>query len=152
MKLVMAVSADGFVARGPDDNMMWTGKTDKFAFRLLTLSDGQPLFAGRRTAEAMPKLPGRELYSLSRSGLTLLEAYKQHPAGWLIGGPEVAVAALSMGLVGRAFICHVPEVLGHGISGQHILNLLPAEAPELTVKLDGYNIDVYTGAQQWPVK
>lgn len=40
LKLIMAVSADGFVSNGPDDHMDWTGPDDKKAFRLLTSVGG----------------------------------------------------------------------------------------------------------------
>ena len=93
MRLLMAVSADGFLARGPDDDMSWTGQTDKKLFRLLTLVDPL-LLAGATTAKLLPKLPGRTVVPLSRRGLALSDM--QSVDGWLIGGPTVAQEALRL--------------------------------------------------------
>lgn len=64
LKLIMAVSADGYLADGPNDGMSWTGKLDKLVFRLLT-SIGGPLGAGKRTFFDLPELKGREVICLT---------------------------------------------------------------------------------------
>lgn len=111
MKLIMAVSADGYVAKGPTDDMSWTGRADKHAFRLLT-SVGGVCAAGSRTFDQMPKLPGRELIRLTRhappnfddsSSMTLGRFAYLHPSGWLLGGPTVAQEAFELGMVDEAF-------------------------------------------------
>ncbi|QXN72350.1 dihydrofolate reductase [Rhodobacter phage RcSimone-Hastad] len=137
LKLVMAVSKDGFVSLGPDDDMLWTGPDDKRAFRLLT-SVGGVLGAGRKTFEQLPRLKGRRVYCIStRRGyiqnaeareamqapfldgpvsdeaayeqtLSLGQFAHQHPNGWLIGGQTVALDALGIGLVDQVFLCHAP--------------------------------------------
>lgn len=152
MRLVMAVSADGFVARGPDDDMTWTGPADKFVFKLLTLSSDSPLYAGGRTYDQMPPLKGRRLVRLSRGldGAKLHEAWLD-PLAWLIGGPEVAEQALAAGMVDRAFICRVPAVLGHGLSFESLGRHMPDE-PEQVLRLDGVEILVFTEGQKWPVR
>jgi dihydrofolate reductase len=111
LKLVMAVSADGFVARGPTDDMTWTGSTDKRVFRLLT-SVGGVLGAGRRTFEQLPKLEGRAVHMLTRdqsAGLTLEEFTSRYPDAWLIGGQGVALEALRSRLLDQAFLCRSRE-------------------------------------------
>lgn len=152
LKLIMAVSADGYLADGLDDDMSWTGRLDKLVFKLLT-SVGGPLGAGRRTFMSLPSLPGRELVCLtSRTGhdlfvhkpnfkpvlpgpeeptalpkdaavvahrlMTLREFERCYPDGWLIGGPETAAAAVDMGLIAEAVMCHGPARLGKGIPDQ----------------------------------
>lgn len=137
LKLVMAVSKDGFVSLGPNDDMLWTGPDDKRAFRLLT-SVGGVLGAGRRTFEQLPRLKGRRVICLStRKGfvekaearearqhpfsdgpvsedasyeraMSLGQFAHQHPTGWLIGGQTVALEALSVGLVDQVFLCRAP--------------------------------------------
>lgn len=137
LKLVMAVSKDGFVSLGPNDDMLWTGPDDKRAFRLLT-SVGGVLGAGRRTFEQLPRLKGRRVVCLStRRGfaenaagrearqlplldgpipddaafermMTIGQFAHAHPDGWLIGGQTVALEALSVGLVEQVFLCHAP--------------------------------------------
>ena len=140
LKIVMAVSKDGFVSFGPDDDMSWTGPDDKRAFRLLTAVGGV-LGAGRRTFEMLPRLKGRRVVCLStrpvmvenaaaREGqqfpfsdgpmpadaayeraLTLGQFAHQHSTGWLIGGQTVALEALAIGLVDQVFLCHAPVEL-----------------------------------------
>lgn len=137
LKLIMAISKDGFVSLGPDDDMLWTGPDDKRAFRLLT-SVGGVLGAGRRTFENLPRLKGRRVICLStRRGfienvaarearqlpfldgpipddaayeemLTLGQFAYRYPDAWLIGGQTVALEALSLGLVDQVFLCHAP--------------------------------------------
>lgn len=149
MKLILAVSRDGFLASGPDDDMRWTGSADKYAFCLLTLSDGELLFAGSRTAIALPKLPGREVLALSSRGLTVETASRLFPQGWLIGGPTVALEALRLGLVHSAFIHRTQHVLGGGLPFAPLRELLP-EQPWGFVKNDALVIELYRKEQQWP--
>lgn len=140
LKLVMAVSKDGFVSMGPNDDMLWTGPDDKRAFRLLT-SVGGVLGAGRRTFENLPRLKGRRVLCLStrrivlpnaeaREGMcypfsdgslsddtayehamTLGQFAHQYPNAWLIGGQTVVLEALSLELVDQVFLCHAPVEL-----------------------------------------
>lgn len=124
--LIMAISADGFVATGPADDMRWTGYTDKNVFRMLTLS--YPiLLAGRVTAAQLPPLPGRQVFPLSRDpekGMSLEEASRNMPGAWLIGGLDVALAALDADLVSTTFLCHTTARLGGGISGSPLIERL----------------------------
>jgi len=118
LNLLMAVSFDGFAARGPEDNMNWTGYEDKALFKALTMSSPHPLLVGRRTFEQMPKLEGRELVPISRNpelGMSLERAAELYPGAWLIGGMEVARAALQAGLVGLVYQSRVPAKLKEGI-------------------------------------
>lgn len=82
LKLIMAVSADGFLARGPDDDMRWTGKTDKKLFRLLT-SVGAVCGAGTTTWRQMPELKGRRLVPISRQPGQAMKPTKPLTTGML---------------------------------------------------------------------
>lgn len=109
MKLIMAVSGNGFVAKGPDDDMSWTGLTDKAVFKLLT-STSDVLAVSAKSLESMPKqLPGRgKLYGLStdpRRGVPLEDFAAMFPGAWLLGGQELAVYAMKNGFVDKAYIC-----------------------------------------------
>jgi dihydrofolate reductase len=151
MRLLIAMSADGYVCKGPDDDMTWTGPVDKAIFRLLTLSDPGPLLAGRVTAEMLPRLPGRTVLPLSRKGLTLEAAHHAHPNAWLIGGPNVAVEALSRGLVKSAYICRSPVSIYGGWSIDKIARLMPDKASH-TIKFGDVHVLVFTRDQQWPAR
>lgn len=103
LKLIMAVSSDGYLARGPDDDMRWTGKLDKTLFHLMT-SVGGVCGTGSKTWSFMPTLPGRLLLRLTRSGTSVREFSERYPGAWLLGGPTVARGALEMDLVAEAHL------------------------------------------------
>jgi dihydrofolate reductase len=109
MKLIMAVSGNGYVAASEDDDMLWTGPADKAVFRLLTSTSGV-LAASAKTLRHMPKeLPGRgKLYGLSTDpsrGVPLEDFAAMFPDAWLLGGQELALYAMKNGFVDRAYIC-----------------------------------------------
>lgn len=111
MKLIMAVSKDGFVARGPDDDMSWTGPVDKAVFKLLT-STSDVLAVSAKTLQYMPNtLPGRgKLYALStdpRRGIALEDFAGMFPDAWLLGGQELGLYAMKNGFANKAYICRV---------------------------------------------
>lgn len=115
LRAIMAVSADGFVCRGPDDDMRWTGSTDKQLFRSQTM--GHVLGAGSTTFAQMPPLPGRTLVRISRDpglGMALGDFCREHPDGWLIGGQTVLLSAIREGFVDRVLMSHVRAELGSG--------------------------------------
>jgi dihydrofolate reductase len=144
-KLLLAVSADGFLARGPDDDMRWTGRDDKAVFRLLTLTGKGPVLVGRKTAELLPALPGRTVHAISRGpkGITLQEASWAHRDAWLLGGPSVAREALEANLVELAVICQSPAVLGDGIPFKPLKDLLPGVCTYRQL-IGGIYVDIYT--------
>lgn len=118
MKLILAVSADGFVAKGPVDDMSWTGKLDKAIFKLLTLSGNNQLWAGYTTYCQMPILAHRTVHPISRDnekGYSLSSnLFKEDD--WLIGGQTVAIEAIKSNLIDELCLCHSREVnLNDGI-------------------------------------
>lgn len=155
MKLILAVSGDGFLCRGPEDDMKWTGPLDKFIFKLLTLSDGATLLAGSTTFSQLPILPGRKVVRISRGqypgALSLPMAQQAYPDGWLLGGPTVARAALEQGLVSKAYICRSPNRLMHGIHLDSLEHLLPSKHCH-KLCFQGTEIEVFTEKAQWPGK
>lgn len=102
MRLIMAISKDGFTARNDRDDMSWLGRDDKALFRALT-SVGGRCWVSRRSAEAMPPgLPGRELHLLGTGpGLTQLDHIRYHgyDHDWLLGGQTIALKALGLTLI-----------------------------------------------------
>lgn len=116
MRLLMAVSADGLLCRGPSDDMKWTGRTDKLLFRILT-GVGRVCAAGSTTRDLVRSLPGRTLIGLSRDDYTLEAFAEEHPDGWLLGGPTVTEAALRAGLVDEVYLSWITDVkLGNGVA------------------------------------
>lgn len=118
MKVLMAVSRDGFVAKGPDDDMKWTGGEDKSIFRLLTQVGMSPIGVGRKTFETMPQLRNRTLCPLSNDaakGTTLRRFHVHYPGAWLIGGQTIVLEALRQEMIAQVFLCHVDRTLGAGV-------------------------------------
>jgi dihydrofolate reductase len=116
LNLLLTVSANGLLARGPDDNMIWPGDgIDKTIFRMLSLIAHQPILVGSTSYDILPPLPGREVIRISRDekagALTLRQAAERHPGAWLIGGPTAARAALEEFLVDTAVICRLSSEL-----------------------------------------
>jgi len=114
MKLIMATSRDGFVARNESDDMSWTGSIDKAVFRLLT-STSSVLAVSAKTLQCMPKeLPGRgKLYALStdpRRGMDLETFAANFPDAWLLGGQELAIFAMKNGFVDKAYLCRCMNI------------------------------------------
>lgn len=142
MKLLMAVSSDGYLATGPNDRMRWTGVTDKAIFRLLTLTVDRPIFAGWKTAQMMPPLHGRVVHPLSRQGLTLKAADEMYPESWLIGGPTVALEALRAKLVSQVILCWTPATLYNGISSFEVASWLP-DMPAHTIEVGEVKVMLY---------
>ena len=112
-RIIMAVSADGYVAREENDKMLWLGETDKSIFRILT-GVGGVIGASVKTKALMPeKLEGRSFRVLSRGGPTLIDFYnystnKVDRAYWLIGGQILVMSALTYereNLVSEVHIC-----------------------------------------------
>lgn len=109
MRLILGVSADGYLARGPQDDMQWLGPMDKKVFRILTGIDGV-LIVSKKTAQSMPaSLPGRTLIPVSSSDPALPdleEAFMRHGSyAWLIGGPSLALTALREGYIHETVLC-----------------------------------------------
>ena len=115
MKLILAVASDGTLAKGPDDDMRWTGAFDKALFKMLT-SVGGICFAGARTRDLMPKeLPGRRLITItSKPWVRKLKRFDEetmsidevlHLDGlvggvtWCIGGQAIATELFMRGAI-----------------------------------------------------
>lgn len=148
MKVLMAVSLDGFVARHERDDMSWTGDTDKKIFRLLTLSEDSPLLVGRKTAEFMPILPDRPIIHISRQdhGTPLQTAWHTWPNAWLVGGPTVVEAAINGGLVSRMILVRIPAVLGEGITFDRF-RWSWSMLPKSVVQINEARVEIYVNPE-----
>ncbi|UGL62769.1 putative dihydrofolate reductase [Xanthomonas phage FMYAK-P1] len=160
MRLLLASSIDGYLASGADDDMRWTGKTDKAIFRLLTMSNANDvLLAGSTTFDQMPRLPNRSMVRITREpdaenlglGKSLGQAQLDHPDAWLIGGPTLALAALRLGYVTRAFITVVPTELGGGMHAGELAAFLPnnGDTP-VQISVGDVKVRVFTEDMKWP--
>jgi len=121
MKLIMACSADGYLAKSSKDDMRWTEGDDKKVFKLLTM--GETMGAGSNTYELMKdlKLPGRGLTKISRyDGISLEDFAARNKT--LIGGATIARAAFNRNMIDIAYICRSYKLLGPVMTAEDRLN------------------------------
>ena len=121
MKLIMACSADGYLAKSSNDNMRWTEGDDKKVFKLLTM--GENMGAGSNTYALMKdlKLPGRRLTKISRyDGISLEDFAARNKT--LIGGATIARAAFNRNMIDIAYICRSYKLLGPEMTEQDRLS------------------------------
>lgn len=133
MKLIMAVSGNGYVAASEADDMSWTGPIDKAVFKLLT-STSDILAVSAKTLQYMPEsLPGRgKLYGLStdpRKGVPLEDFAAMFPDAWLLGGQELALYAMKNGFVDKAYICRALSSMLVGPGPMHLASEPTNEEP-----------------------
>lgn len=153
MRLILAVSADGYLARQKNDRMDWLGSTDKSIFRILT-GVGSWCATSAKTAECMPKtLQGRELTVLSRKGMSLAEFAEWKPEGWLLGGPTLAMAALETGLLTEVHMCRsdryaYPDCMVAGAIGDCVTRWLRSSCgawlPTMTTRINDVTMERWT--------
>lgn len=143
MRLVMAVSFDGYVARNDSDDMSWLGPTDKRVFRILT-GVGGLCAVGKKTYEHMPAaLNGRTLVRLSREDFSLHQLNTIHHAVWLLGGQTVALQAFKFGMIREVHLCRSRRSLGEdGVREQ--LSQYLAE-PAMKTRVNDVTVEVYRG-------
>jgi dihydrofolate reductase len=174
LKLLLAVSADGFLSkdtftglgasetiekqpqRTGVDTMSWTGPMDKFVFKLLTLSSSLPILAGSNTAASLPPLTGRQVIPISRQdkpgSMTLHNAFIKYDGAWLIGGPSIAREAFQRGMVDQVVLSVVPAKVGQGIPLTNLIEFIPS-SPFMSLVVPGcpeHKIHFYTAGQIWP--
>ena len=122
MRLLMAISADGFVAKSEHDSMTWLGSLDKHIFRILSAVGGVCGIGRKSLACITTPLPwpGRTLIPLSShggigGGTTLTEFYEVHPDAWLLGGQTLALQAFELGYISEVHLCRSTIKIGSGI-------------------------------------
>lgn len=143
MKLLMAVSADGYLCTGQTDPMDWTDPVDKKIFRALT-GVGGICAVGSNTYKVMPKLDGRHLIPISRSGYSLGRFRREHPNGWLLGGPTLARAAFAVSLIREFHLCWNKRVyLGGGVDITGQLVDLSEHPPAMATDFGDVILEVY---------
>ena len=98
MKAIFVESKNGYLAKGPEDNMLWTPKLDKQLFKLLSCAFGGVCVCSAHTYGLLPNKmkwdEHRQFIIAEKSGLnTLYNLNKAYPNAILIGGPVFLKAA-----------------------------------------------------------
>ena len=91
MEAIAAINKLGYL--GKDGQLMWHCKGDLKWFKEVTM--GKKCLVGRKTYEALPLLPGRELIVVGKGHNTLEEALALNP-DIVIGGGQIYRATMSM--------------------------------------------------------
>mgnify|MGYP003132917026 CR=1 FL=1 len=156
MNLVMAQSSDGYFATGLDDDMSWTGKKDKLAFKLLTSEGNTNLLCGLNTAYNMPELKNRRIWAvrsgdqagwIAKDGFLINEiTYKQinnktFKGAKVIGGPKFAESVIKDGYIKYAYISIIDKKLKSGI-GKNLSEYL-TKFQYTSINFDGLEIRKY---------
>jgi dihydrofolate reductase len=91
MEAIAAINKLGYL--GKDGQLMWHCKEDLKWFKQITM--GKKCLVGRKTYEALPNLPGRELIVVGAGHNTLEEALDLKP-DIVIGGGQIYRATINM--------------------------------------------------------
>lgn len=90
MEAIAAINKLGYL--GKDGQLMWHCKEDLKWFKQVTM--GKKCLVGRKTYEALPNLPGRELIVVGIGHNTLEEALAMNP-DIVIGGGQIYKATIN---------------------------------------------------------
>lgn len=107
--VTMILAHDKNYGIGKDGKLPWRVKEDLQHFKECTL--GKNLIVGRKTAIGMPPLKGRQVFVVSRSGLSIEDAIARSDNPIIIGGAEVYHYCLDNGLV--------DEIIATQINGEY---------------------------------
>lgn len=114
MKAIFVESLNGYMAKGPDDDMLWTPSLDKKIFRLFTSAYGGVCICSRNTYNLLPrKMIGdvnRRFIVATRTGQTTLRSLnKIYPNAVLIGGPTFLKSAFDEGVIDTFIVTTVKK-------------------------------------------
>ena len=98
MKAIFVESLDGYLAKGPEDRMLWTPSLDKQIFKLLSCAFGGVCICSNHTWELLPKsmkyCEFRKFIVAEKAGpYSLGNLNRIYPNAVLIGGPTFLKAA-----------------------------------------------------------
>lgn len=156
MKAIFVESGNGYLAKGPDDDMSWTPSLDKKIFKLLTYVYGGICVCSKRTYELLPlKMrndSNRTFICADRTGSRSLQHLNiLFPNAVLIGGPTFLKAAFDAGVIDIFIVTTVEKTIKNNPKYENpFLNMLlmanqigEVEFDDLTVRLynnTSYNI------------
>jgi len=117
MIAIYAISNNGYMARGPNDDMSWTSSLDKKIFNLLTTAFGDCV-SSKTSYHLLPQKmrddPMRNIYIAERTGKkSLVELNRRNPKIVLIGGPTILKAAYDLNILHTIIVTKVKiDIMG----------------------------------------
>ena len=149
MKAIFVESKNGYLAKGPEDDMTWTPSLDKKIFKLLTYVYGGVCVVSPHTYQLLPK---KMLYEGDRRFIiaekygprSLYNLNKAYPDAVLIGGPKFLKAAYDAKVIDTFIVTTTENVIKNNSRYENpfIDELLLIE-PCCTIKFDTMTIRMY---------
>lgn len=148
MKAIFVESQNGYLAKGPEDDMSWTPSLDKKLFRLLSCAFGGIYVCSRATYMLLPqkmKEDNRRRFIIAeRAGInSLYYLNKRFPNAVLLGGPTFLKAAYKMKVIDTFIVTTTENTIKNNSRYENpFIDILlqqemigSIEFPELTVRI-----------------
>lgn len=113
INMIVAVSKNGAI--GKDNDLPWGRSLPEDLKMFKTLTMGGVLYVGKKTANTLPPLKGREVITLNRDTYPTLmdigdyDGLSSSASIWIIGGAAIYDAALKMGIVDKVYLSVVDK-------------------------------------------
>ena len=149
MKAIFVESLDGYLARGANDDMMWTPSLDKKIFKLLTCAFGGVYVCSAHTYNLLPVAmrndTNRKFIIADRAGEnSLVSLNRKYPNGVLIGGPRFLTAAYNLGVIDTFVVTTVNKTISGPVEYKNPFTTQLAKTGALCeVKFDDMVVRVY---------
>ena len=117
MKAIFVESLNGYLAKGPNDDMSWTPTLDKKIFKLLSFALGGIYFCSKRTFNLLPEVmttdPNRhfEIVDHNYSNDDWYLASKLFSNAVVLGGPTFLKAVYDKGLIDTFIVTTTLETI-----------------------------------------
>ena len=85
MQAILSINKLGVI--GDKGKMAWNCKEDLAFFKKMTM--GKNLLCGRKTADNLPKLKGRNVFVASKNGRSIKDILAKENIDYVIGGAEI---------------------------------------------------------------
>lgn len=122
MKAILAVSEDGYVARGPSDDMKWTGSLDKGFFKMYTMQKDAILLAGTTTYKSLPTLEGRTILPVDRKSFPYYVKNRNKENYICIGGWKFFTELYYKAAINEIVVSYIKNVQLNSINEYNIFN------------------------------
>ena len=149
MKAIFVESENGYLAKGPKDDMMWTPSLDKKLFRLLSLAFGGIYVCSKHTYMLLPKKmlqdENRQFIVAEHAGInSLYHLNKAFPNAVLLGGPTFLKAAYNAKVIDTFIVTTVDIRIRNNSRYENPFIDVLLQADMLgEVKFEGLTVRVY---------
>ena len=149
MKAIFVESANGYLAKGPEDDMTWTPSLDKKLFKLMTFVLGGVCVCSLHTYTLLPKQVlndgERRFIIAEKTGLnSLVMLNKRFPNAVLVGGPRFLKAAYDLGVIDTFIVTTTETTIKNNPKYENPFeNLLLCTDVQCCIKFSNMTIRIY---------